>query len=329
MRFIFLMCTLILSLYSLGANAHGRWIVPSHTILSGENPEYVSLDFSISNDIFHPDIPYGGKPLAMLFNSQEAAGKKKEDKNVGDKKSTEKKSSGKKSEGNSEREIASLARRQIMIEQFSTTRLQIVDPDGHVSESDNIVNLGRKSASAVQLVKSGTYQFKVIQKPVLITLFKDKDGHPAREFGPLTRVKSYLPKGYTDPMTLRIFNNVMTYVTRNELSKKLSTADKSQLDITFKTHPNELFVNEALDAVLTIKGKPAKNTELRLVRGGTRHRNERNPIVITTDEEGKFSVEWEKAGLYFLETEWTEASATEGIDKDMYALYITLEVNAE
>lgn len=40
-------------------NAHERFIVPSHTILSGDKPQAVTLTASISNAIFHPDRPLG------------------------------------------------------------------------------------------------------------------------------------------------------------------------------------------------------------------------------------------------------------------------------
>lgn len=44
---------------SYGAIAHERFIVPSHTLLSGDTSQYVTLTASISNDIFHPDRPLG------------------------------------------------------------------------------------------------------------------------------------------------------------------------------------------------------------------------------------------------------------------------------
>lgn len=61
-------------LYTLNANAHSRYILPSHTVLSGEDTQYVSISASISNDIFHPDMALGddgnGKvtgPLKEIF----------------------------------------------------------------------------------------------------------------------------------------------------------------------------------------------------------------------------------------------------------------------
>ncbi len=41
------------------ARAHGRFILPTHTVLSGEQAQTVGLISSISNDIFHPDRALG------------------------------------------------------------------------------------------------------------------------------------------------------------------------------------------------------------------------------------------------------------------------------
>lgn len=59
--------------------AHSRFMFPSHTILSGDKVQSVSIISSISNDIFHPDRAFGdnGKgvvdpQLADLFKMLEA-----------------------------------------------------------------------------------------------------------------------------------------------------------------------------------------------------------------------------------------------------------------
>ncbi|WP_232849773.1 DUF4198 domain-containing protein [Bowmanella yangjiangensis] len=48
-----------LMLSSQAALAHARWLVPSHTNLSGQEAHAIALDLSISNDIFHADKSYG------------------------------------------------------------------------------------------------------------------------------------------------------------------------------------------------------------------------------------------------------------------------------
>ncbi len=58
----------------LNSWSHSRWIVPSHSILSGENSEYVSVDISISNDIFHPDNSAGGVSYKNVVQATKGGG---------------------------------------------------------------------------------------------------------------------------------------------------------------------------------------------------------------------------------------------------------------
>jgi hypothetical protein len=60
--------------YAATSAAHSRYVLPSHTLLSGEETQKVTLSASISNDIFHPDMPFGADdtshvpmPLKALF----------------------------------------------------------------------------------------------------------------------------------------------------------------------------------------------------------------------------------------------------------------------
>ena len=50
--------TLLLGWTSL-SHAHGRYVLPSHTLVSGDKPQGISLTASITNDLFHPDKPLG------------------------------------------------------------------------------------------------------------------------------------------------------------------------------------------------------------------------------------------------------------------------------
>lgn len=51
------------SLIAPSAFGHSRWIAPTHTVLSGDETQQVTVDVSVSNDIFHPDMPFGGPKM--------------------------------------------------------------------------------------------------------------------------------------------------------------------------------------------------------------------------------------------------------------------------
>lgn len=43
--------------------SHGRYVLPSHSNLSSDSPDIITIDISISNDFFHPDMSYGGEAI--------------------------------------------------------------------------------------------------------------------------------------------------------------------------------------------------------------------------------------------------------------------------
>ena len=284
--------------------AHSRWIISSHTILSGDDAPFISLDFSISNDIFHADVSYGGKPLIeQTHDTAESVGTK---------------------------DPKQAVRQKLMQRMFSSTRLRATFPDGSTDDSLPIVNLGRKSASAIQLQRPGTYRFNVIQNPVDITLYQHADGTPGREFGLLKDTKSLLPEGAGNIKTLRIHNRVETYVTRNDLTAKSLEATGDGLELIMLTHPNELFAGETASFKLSLNGKPPGETvTIKLTRNDTRYRNERNTLEITTKKTGEFEIPWQQAGLYLLEAEVEVKAKNKVFDSEVFSLYATLEVNPE
>lgn len=272
--------------------AHSRWVVPSHSILSGQDPEYISVDISISNDIFHPDVATGG----ISYKNANA----------------EKKAN------------------------TSGPMLTVVQPDGKVDKSNPIVSVVRKSVSAVLLNQSGTYKIAFEQPPVILTLFKHANGDHGRIFGPLKMTQSRLPEGAKEIHEMEVHNGISTYVTRNDVTEESLKPTGKSLEVVFETHPNELFVGEKANFQLLFNGKPAaQGIGVRLTRQGTRYRNDRESIEVETGAAGKFSVDWEKSGLYLLEVEMTmddtshTPKANESQRQIVHAVYVTLEVSPE
>ncbi|GAB1264939.1 DUF4198 domain-containing protein [Aurantivibrio infirmus] len=278
----------------LVGSAHSRWIIASHTIVSGENPVYVSLDFSISNDIFHVDMSLGGNNLVALTEPE-------------------------------------LLQRKKELEQFPQPKVLLTYPDGTQDDTTPIVNLERKSASAIKLSQSGTYRINILQEPVEITLFETEDGKHGRQFGSLAAVQARLPKNVKHITEMTVHNRVETYITRNELSRDTLKLSNKGLELKFDSHPNENFAGETSKFYLMLNGKPApENTVVRLTRNDTRYRNNRNSIEIKSTVNGEIAINWQEAGMYLLETEVETTPDKNNKSKvEVFALYLTLEVNPE
>jgi len=74
-----LVAAIIVSTFTLASSlgfAHGRYILPTHTVLSTNGAESIGLISSISNDVYHADLPLGDngkgtvpKDLENMFRS--------------------------------------------------------------------------------------------------------------------------------------------------------------------------------------------------------------------------------------------------------------------
>lgn len=281
--FTAILSLLIGILYANQVYAHGRYILPSHTLLSGKEPQYVTLSASITNDIFHPDKPLGnnggGKVNPFLTSI------------------------------------------------FQQLQATITLPDGSQSEDIHWHAYARQSISDIKLEKTGTYKVSFYQPPTPLTTFKNAAGEESRIFGNSTP----LPQGATDITYHTVASRVETYISHNTPNKNAFNATGQGLELIPRTHPNDLFVGETAMFQLLLNGKQLpKNTQVTLTREGTRHRNQRETIKITTDQRGSFNINFKQSGFYLLEVEYTEPGRP-GSDVKFHhhSLYLTLEIYPE
>jgi len=287
---------LALSLTVNNAQAHSRWILPSHSILSGENPEIINVDISISNELFNPDHAVGGTTIESLG---EASTKRKP----------------------SPPPLQAL---------LNSTKLEVYKPSGKTKKDYTLVDFHRKSVAAIRLDENGSYRISLQQDPVYFTWFVLPDGNHDRRFGKAEQLKGHLPDNITEVQTTKLINRVETYVTRNDLSLSSIKPRGRGLELSFTTHPNELFVGEKARFTLLFNGKPLSSANnLSLTQYNTRSRNNRNTQKLKTNEKGAFEVKWLNAGFYLLEADIEQDSEEGGIAAEVHALFVSLEVFPE
>ncbi|KGJ90607.1 DUF4198 domain-containing protein [Colwellia psychrerythraea] len=270
--------TLALSL-PLTAIAHERFILPSHTVLSGEEVQSVSFIASISNAIFHGDKPLGDNGKGIVAPK-----------------------------------LAPL---------FKRLKPIVIGPDG-VSREMSWQAFSRFSVADTQLEQSGTYRIALVQPDVPMTTFIKADGKKGRFFGN----KGKVPSGATNIVKRTTASRVETYVSFNEPNNAALKATGEGLELGGETHPNDLFVDETIHFQLTFQGKPLQqSTKVKVVKGATRHRNQRDEKIIETDAQGNFSLTLSQAGFYLLSANIdVKGEAGSGIDIHHHSLYATLEV---
>lgn len=222
------------------ASAHKAWLLPSQTVVAGENA-WVTVDAAVSNDLFY----FNHVPIAL-------------------------------------------------------DRLAITAPDGSRAESVNGATGKFRSVFDVELKQAGTYRIAMLNSG-LSASWDDADGKPKRWRGTAASFATEVPQDATNLQVLQSIGRVETFVTRGAPNDTALKPSGEGLELVAVTHPNDLFAGEAATFALQIDGKPAAGLDIEIVRGGTRYRNAQNEIKVTTGADGRFSVTWPDAGMYWLE----------------------------
>ena len=258
--------------------AHERFMLPSHTLLSGDAPQTVTVLASISNDIFHPD-----RPLGDNFESD----------SVGDLKPL-----------------------------FDVLRSQHITSIGEPTAGPRWRAFTRYSVADWSLKSSGTHRLTLMQPEVRFTTFTSPDGSYGRRFG----VNPKLPIGVTNIVKRASTSRVETFASLNDITFAAVKPQAQGLALSGSSHPNDLFVGEAAQFQLFYDGEPIAS-EVKIVRGGTRHRNARQEIKVETNTHGSFEFTPEHAGFYLIIANHAVEQPQEAdIDVKHYGLMLTLEV---
>lgn len=276
----------------LSAQAHRAWMLPSATVLSGEDP-WVTVDAAVSNDLFYFEhfplqLEGVGKPLQMPARDPAAQ--------VG--------GAGKPAAAAQGDQPAQPPMRR------PANKLLVLAPDGSEVKAEN-GSVGRyRSTFDVHLTQKGTYKLAVASGGLMATW---KEGEEQRRWmGKAEELQKAIPADARELRVIRSDRRMETFVTAGKPTDKVLEPTRQGLELVPVTHPNDLFAGEAAEFAFLIDGKPARDVEITVIPGGNRYRDETGEIKARTDAQGKVAITWPSAGLYWLEA---ELSSKEGLAK--------------
>ena len=269
--------------------AHARYILPTHTVLSGDTPREVTLQASISNDVFHPDRPFGDN-----------------------------------GEGTARGKV-----NKMLQGIFSVMQSEVHGPKGESLPAIDWQAYARLSIADLAVSNTGTYRVGVLQPEVLMTTFTNAQGKPGRVFA-----NTPLPEDLVLNSVVRhtTASRIQTFITFNDVSGEGWQPLGNGLELGGETHPNDVFIGESASWQLHLDGQALDSfngepVTLHITPAGTRHRNQRETIEVIADAAGRFEVNFERAGLYLLEAEFTRPGVEgSGVALRHNSLYLTLEV---
>ncbi|HST43731.1 MAG TPA: DUF4198 domain-containing protein [Luteimonas sp.] len=203
--------------------------------------------------------------------------------------------------------------------------LAITAPDGSAGKAQNPATGKYRSVFDVELVQQGTWRIAIVNDGLNASW--EEAGKPKRWRGNAATFATEVPAGADKLSVTQSVNRVETFVTNGAPNDTALKPSGRGLELVPVTHPTDLVAGEPATFRMLADGKPAAALELEIIRGGTRYRNAQDEARITTDADGRFSITWPEAGMYWLEATLQDdkPSATQA-SKRRLAYVATLEV---
>jgi uncharacterized GH25 family protein len=207
---------------------------------------------------------------------------------------------------------------------MSLAEITAVGPNGAPVPLEN-ANTGRfRSTFDLQLPQDGTYKLTGLSSGLYA--FWKENGEEKGWRGSAADFVKQVPTDAQDLKVTEFLRRIETFVTAGAPTKDVFKPAAQGLSLIPETHPNDLYVGEPATFALMIDGTPAANTKVEIIPEGTRYRNRQGVLELTTDEQGKVTINWPEAGRYLLETTYEDDKAEREGAKRSAVYMATFEV---
>ena len=196
---------------------------------------------------------------------------------------------------------------------FRLEGLSVQAPDGAQVDLQN-ASVGKyRSTFDLELDAQGTYKVYTASSG-LRARWVDSEGKrqswPARgQNADSSEFTTSVPQDAKDLNVSYSSRRIETFVTAGTPSTEVFKATNEGLELVPVTHPNDLYAGETAQFTLLIDGQPAAGAEVIVLAGGMRYRNAQDEMTAVSDKDGKFSITWPAAGMYWLNTSYSDSKA--------------------
>jgi hypothetical protein len=193
---------------------------------------------------------------------------------------------------------------------LSPQSLVITAPDGSAGAAANLMQGAYRTTFDVEVNKPGTW--KIANASAGMNASWMLNGEQGRWRGPAAEMAANIPAGATDVVSAASANRLETFVTLGEPTTTVFAPTGVGIEMVPVTHPNDLVAGEAGTFQFLRDGQPYANADVIVARGGLQYRDNPEEITATTDAEGKVTITWPEAGMYWVNTSWRDPSAPAG-----------------
>lgn len=193
---------------------------------------------------------------------------------------------------------------------LSPQSLVITAPDGSAGAAANLMQGAYRTTFDVEVNKPGTWKIANASAGMNATWMLN--GEQGRWRGPQAEMAANIPAGATNVVSAFSANRMETFVTLGNPTETVFTPIGVGIEMVPVTHPNDLVAGEAGVFQFLKDGQPYAEAEIVVARDGLQYRDNPEEQTVTTDAEGKASITWPEAGMYWVNTSWRDPSAPAG-----------------
>lgn len=175
-------------------------------------------------------------------------------------------------------------------------------PDGKEIEKENLAVGKLRTTYDAKLSQQGTHRFVDELRYVQFN-YPDENGKSKRWRDSPEKFQQENPLADKKREKFKQLTFIAeTFATLGEPTAEAIKPSDKGLDIEYLTHPNELYVGEKAEFRVVFDGKPLADARVRLAKDGMRYTSPKF-TELKTDADGKISIDWPEAGMYWIGTE--------------------------
>lgn len=173
-------------------------------------------------------------------------------------------------------------------------------PDGTVVAAENPSTGKMRATFDLHLTKPGTYKIAAVVNQISGSYMLGGERKSLPRGTTEETMATAVPAGATDVWQAPNNQRIETFVTAGEPTDTVFKTTGKGLEMVPVTHPNNLGVGEPATFQFLLDGKPAADLPVTAVAGGARYSNGLKQIDGKTDAQGKVTLTWPQAGMYWV-----------------------------
>lgn len=181
---------------------------------------------------------------------------------------------------------------------LALNNLHILGPDGKELAPENRNNGKLRNSFEFKPVANGTYKTVVTNETLVATYTLGKTNKRWR--GKAENFAREIPADATNVNVSLAQARYETFITVGKPSDAVLKPANTGLELVPLSHPNDLYAGDTTQFQFLIDGKPAPDLDVTVIPGNARYRDKLGDMRLRTDANGKFSVTWADAGMYWL-----------------------------